>query len=186
MRILVGGGLGMKVGSDSKYWTLRPRLEAFGHEVRLRECLESGKPPNKVTTEDVLWAEVIVGYSYFVASTWHLWHSLSTHATQILIMIAGVPDAGLQQFYVNLWHAPTFISSAICYDVNDIPTSCTLQNPGNVDIDFGQDIPNSKYINVNCGNLFPLIMLPGQKHVGIIEKQEVIDSIVAFVDVAKV
>ncbi len=186
MRILLIGGLWMKVTDSSRFWSLVGPLSAAGHTVRYKECIESGVGAAKVTADDIRFAEVIIAYSYGVASTWHLWHTMTGHHTQLLVMIAGVPDSNLSQFYVNLWHAPTFISRAICFDVNDIPTSCTLQNPGNVDIDFGQDIPNAKYVNVNCGNLFPLVMLPGQKHVGVVEKQEVIDSIAAFVNTAKV
>ncbi len=182
MRILLIGGKDMKVNGSSRFWTLIYLLTAAGHDVRAKECVETGSPDNKVTRADVEWSDAYIVYSWGCASLWHLWHSIVFATSKILIIIAGVPDAGLQQFYVNLWHAPTFIEWAICFDVNDIPTSCTLQNPGNVDIDFGQDIPSTKYVNVNCGNLFPLIMLPGQKHVGLVEKQEVIDSIVAFVD----
>ncbi len=186
MRILLIGGKDMKVNGPSRFWTLVYLLIAAGHDVRAKECVETGHESNKVTRADVEWADTYIVYSWGCASLWHLWHSIVFSTSKILIIIAGVPDAGLAQFYVNLWHAPTFISRAICFDVNDIPTSCTLQNPGNVDIDFGQNIPIAKYVNVNCGNLFPLVMLPGQKHVGIVEKQEVIDSIAEFVNAAKV
>ncbi len=184
MRILLIGGKDMKVNGPSRFWTLLVLFAAAGHDVRAKECVETGQLFNKVSREDVEWADTYIVYSWGCASLWHLWHSIVFATAKILIIVAGVPDAGLQQFYINLWHAPTFISRAICYDVNDIPTSCTLQNPGNVDIDFGQDIPNAKYVNVNCGNLFPLVMFPGQKHVGIVEQLGIIDSIVAFVDTA--
>src|SRR6187549_857591 len=118
MRILLIGGRGMKITDPSKFWTLATLLSAAGHTVRFKECLETGTGLAKVNVHDVRTAEVIIAYSYGVASTWHLWHSMTDHTPQILFLIAGVPDAALGQFYVNLWHAPSFVARAVCYDVN--------------------------------------------------------------------
>ncbi len=181
MRILLIGGKDMKVNGPSKFWTLVALLKSAGHEVRAKACVQTGKT-SKVTQADVAWADVYIVYSWGCASLWHLWHSLVFADSKMLIIVAGVPNVSLLQFYVNLWHAPTFIDRAVCFDVNDIPTSCTFQNPGAVDIDFGQAIPaDAKYLNINCGNLFPVIAIPSTKHVGIVEKQEVIDAIVLLV-----
>jgi hypothetical protein len=188
MKILLIGGRGMVAGGNSKYWMLAVMLRAVGHEVRVRECVETGSAEGKVTAEDVLWAEVIVGYSNGIASLWHLWHKLAaagyTLALKLLVIVAGVPDTALGQFYLGLWHVPEFVGTAVCFDVNDIPASCTIQNAGAVDIDFGQPLSTARFNNVHCGNLFPVVMPIAAKHIGIVEKQEVIDAIASLIGAA--
>lgn len=183
MNVLLISGKGMKLGSVSKFWTLAPRFRAKGHTVRAKQCLQTGPTANKVTVADVQWADIIIGYSWGTASLWHIWFTLLKAATptKLLVVIAGVPDAKMLQFGINIWHAPTFVKRAVCFDVCDVPNSYTFQNPGAVDIDCGQAIPDAPHVNVNCGNLFPVFAIPGYKHVNIIEKQLVLDSIVNLV-----
>lgn len=183
MNILLISGKGMKLGSASRFWTLIALLRANGHTVRAKQCLQTGPVANKVTPQDVQWADVIVPYSWGTASLWHIWYTIlkAPTPTKLLIMIAGVPDAKMAQFGFGIWHAPTFVERAVCFDVCDIPNSYTFQNPGAVDIDCGQAIPDTRYVNVNCGNLFPVFSIPSFKHANIIEKTIVIDSIVSLV-----
>lgn len=170
MKILVIGGNGMQVTNGSLYWSLGKLLSTLGHETRLRECCETGLGADRVSIDDVSWADGYVVYSYGCASLWNLWHELQSVATRrFLVILAGVPDFWLSQFGLALWHVPAFMTRALCLDIRDLPTSCTIQNPSDV------------YINVNLDHLFPSIMPIGQKHILVKEKPEVIQSITSFI-----
>lgn len=133
MNILIVGGNGMQVDDGSAYWTLKATLESQGHTVRLRECLETGTGANKITLVDLLWADGIVCYSYGCASVKALWHDAAQSwpaGKKYLrwVIVAGVPDAWMEQFYGSLWHKPLFVDVATNFQVDAIPASCELQD----------------------------------------------------------
>jgi hypothetical protein len=171
------------------YWSLADVGEELGYSVRLRECIEDwfGRPPirHPVTIEDLRWATHIVLYSFGGASAWHLWHNAQPPIEgipyELLVMVATVPDAALMQFGIGLWHAPKYVRRVVNYDVQDIPTSCTLKDcPHAI---FGDTTERTLWghgITYRCDNLFPAVLPIGQKHIQIKDHPQVLAAIAAL------
>lgn len=195
--LLIVGGYLMSLPGDpddkswrahgDSYWTLADVAEGYGYTVRLRECIEDwfGRPPKRypVTIDDLRWATHIILYSYGGASAWHLWHNAQPPIQgvpyELLVKIATVPDAALMQFYPGLWHAPKFVRYVRDFDVRDIPASCTLKDCP--EVNFGDTYDQTIHgVTIRCDSLFPAVMTPGDKHIGIKDHPEVLTAIAAL------
>lgn len=192
--VLIIGGFGMslnvqhndaRIDDGSAYWGLANRMVAAGHNVTVRECLETGEGSDKVSPGDVLDADVIVSYSYGTASLKEIWHDFAKQIDKrvaLWVIVAGVPDAWMAQYYGTLWHKPPFVDRAVCFQVADVPASCDLQNTLTVGIDsFVSDGTSTADINVDCNGLFPPLMAPGDKHKGIKESPQVLQAIAQLI-----
>lgn len=190
-KVLLVGGLGMKIGDyepgQGGFWSLGERLIAKGHEVLLRECMQSADPGTVCTLNDMLWATDTIVASYGLATTKAIettakklsqWPWEKAHDTRVVI--AGVPDRNLGQFKFGMWHAETEDKRAISYNVDDIPFSCPLRTLGAEKVTLEKIPLGWKYLNVNCNPLFPAIDIPSVKHSGVINHPKVLDSIASL------
>jgi hypothetical protein len=177
MKVLIIGGLNLHLTDETAYWRMADDFEAAGHQVRCRECIQNHNE-NSVTFDDLMWADEIVAYSYGTASAWKLWHDniekIGDKRWQRLCILCGVPDAFMAQLYPGLWHSPTFVERAICYNVISVPVSCTLQNTGVVNVSFAWGVPDAPAVNVSCDWM-------GFNHVSIKESPAVLDSITQWI-----
>ncbi len=166
------------------YWRLADTGIAKGYNVRLRECMQDwpGRPAERFpcTPDDLRWATHVVVYSYGAATAWHQWHEMNPPLEgtpyEVLALVAGVPDLALGQFKIGLWHAPHTVKTVRCFDVHDVPVSCTLKDTGTVNI--GDDYDTTLHgMNINCDKLFAPLMMPGQKHEQIKDHPQVLAAI---------
>ena len=184
MNILIIGGFTMTITDGEAYWSLAQTLAAPGNATRIRECAQSGQLA-PVTPADLLWADAVICYSYGMASYINLAHALApswpagkTH--QLLVVIAGVPDFWMGQFYTDLWQLPEFVDSARCFQVDAVPASEPIRNRDALWLNFGQPIPaGTRWANFNCN---PLVanLAPIDKHTHIQNHPQVHAAIAAL------
>ncbi|HUO07939.1 MAG TPA: hypothetical protein VM008_06545 [Phycisphaerae bacterium] len=181
MKVLIVGGFGMAIGDGEVYWTLGETLAINGNVTRLRECDQTGKAA-PVTSDDIIWADAVVCYSYGMASYINLVHDLAKDwpngkIHQLLVVVAGVPDFWMGQFYTDLWQLPAFVQLGRCFQVDAIPASEPIQNGGNAWANFGDALPaNTRWGNFNCDALFASL-LPVDKHTHIQNDPQVVSAI---------
>jgi len=172
--ILIIGGFLMKLGDGDRYWSLSQRFTDTGHEVRLRTCLQD-HDSDRVTIDDLLWADVIVAYSYGVASTWELRKQnldqiqAAGKRWKLWIVVTGVPDAMFGQLYPDLWHAQPEVGRTILFDVISVPVSCGLQSD-HTTIHLGEPMPTDGDVQIDCNWL-------GLSHTTIKDDDRVLDAI---------
>lgn len=149
MNDLIIGGYNMNPGDGAPYWSIADASAQVGNAVRVRSC----GPTN--ADEDVMWADRVVCYSYGMARFKKTIHDLASEWPDgkkfpLVVVVAGVPDAWMFQFYGSLWHLPPFVERGVCFQVDAIPVSCTLKESCAVSIELGDPIPNVSRVNVNC------------------------------------
>ena len=145
----------MKVSDGSKYWN-NDRLTNAGHTVRNKECIQQaakdGDQP--VTVEDLLWADIIIVYSYGCSSVWKLLagniEQLKNKVWLALAILCGVPDIFFTQFREFLWHVGAAFAKAACWDVYSVPISATIKNGVAIQVKLGEPIPDVDRVNVDC------------------------------------
>ena len=139
-------------------WTLAMALQAAGHEVRERECLENIGHENEPTPDDVEWADAFAVYSFGCASFWKLVDSFST-AKKALFIVLGVPDWAYGQIG-SLWHPKSWIERQYCFQIDEafprsVPLQTVLDWVDVTDPDAVSKLLTLERANISCRSLFP-------------------------------
>jgi hypothetical protein len=189
MNILVVGGRGMTVNDGSAYWTLDATLQAQGHSVELAECVETGSHERKVTLADLLYADSIVCYSYGCASVKEIWHDNAKtwpadKRYNRWIVVAGVPDVWMEQFYGSLWHKPLFVDVATNYQVDAVPASCELQDVAFCLFGNQPDSVHDRDYVINCNALVGGYINPVDRHTHIQNHPDLLKAITTMLSPA--
>ncbi len=166
-------------------WTLAAKLREAGHDVLERECVQNWNALH-VTLEDVLWADVVCGYSFGVSSLWDVtdgWKKVVArgHKLELLCLVAGCPDWMKGQF--DVWTAPPSAKRCFSFNTNrGYPTSSRLKGIGQyafAEQCWGWDQLHS--YNIECDSLFPAGITPIDIHKTIQNRPEVLDAIAGLV-----
>lgn len=176
----------MLTGDGSPYWGLADSLRVMGHDVRCRECVEDwffAPARNKVTAEDVLWADAVIAYSFGVASWKMLTHHLEPFPKdyEAAIFIAGCPDAMHLQFGGNIWHLAPWVKRGWCFQVDALPQSYPLLSTTDaaVNTHIGSGV-SGRWTNYNCNALVSGLD-PVSKHTSIQNHPSVLAEIVRII-----
>lgn len=186
MNILLIGGWLMTVNDGNPFWSLKERLEAAGHQVRVRECAEDwwGQGARqKVTLDDVLWTDAVTCYSYGMASFKDILHdNARTWPTdkvfKMAVIVAGVPDWWMGQCYGFVWQLEPFIKSGRCLQVSAIPGSAPITNELTKSVSIESvatpwiETSDAQYINIDIDKI-----IPHPRHTEIVRIPWVIDAI---------
>ncbi len=179
MKILVVDGFTEHCGD----WTLAAKLRGLGHDVLERECVQNWNALH-VTLEDVLWADVVCGYSFGVSSLWDVtdgWKKVVArgHKLELLCLVAGCPDWMQGQF--DVWTAPPSAKKCVAFYSNRaFPVNATLKRAPFVTMADAL-WRGSPVANVQCDELFPASMNPIDIHKTIQNTPEVLAAIVGLV-----
>lgn len=198
INLLVSGGYFMTVGDKSPFWeipTLAAREGVNLSSARNRECVEDwwGAPPRtKLTIGDILSTDVDVVYSYSMASRQDLLHDHAreippTFRKRLLVVLAGVPDAWMSQFYGDIWHVHGFHDRAIFINVNATPKSAGVVNSGYRNLSWDDSLPtlnlsdpSTRWLNVDASSLFPALSSPIFRHTSLCNDSRVIERVISY------
>ena len=130
------GGYGEEdINGNIGFYTLARMSQNPGDDITLVDW-------GHLDTNDFDNVDYVVVYSYGCAAFWRMIFTLTKTgikipALKMLIILCGVPRFWWGQFYGLLWNVPSFVQSAICYNINSIPYSVPIRNV------------TTKYSNVN-------------------------------------
>lgn len=201
--VLIIGGYEMLLADPDDYWALADRLTAAGFNVRCKECDQDwafAGARQKATAADILWADIVICYSYGMATYKNICHDLAKtwpvdKFHDMVIVVAGVPDAWMLQFYGNIWHLGSYVKKARYFNVDATPASAGCKDEGVEDFEWYEDIGPEDFrvnaldgvtgvlspqdlsrVNINCNRLVESLD-PVSKHTHIKDNPALLQAI---------